>query len=107
MMTLAHALTVIEARSCLAALADTARSFGGSVAYEHVLLYLDSVHGDDVRVLDDPGEGDRQRLLDRAEVAIEAFTSYGVDALRIEVLLGMLADAYDLEVACFDSAAER
>lgn len=107
MMMLAHAYAVAEARSCLAALADASTTFDVTVAYEHALLYLDSVHGDDVPALDDPGEGDRQRLLDRAEVAIEALTSYGVDALRVELLLAMLADARDLEVACPDSASGR
>ncbi len=58
MMMLAHAHAVTEARSCLAALADAATTFDVTVAYEHALLYLDSVHGDDVPALDDPGRSD-------------------------------------------------
>lgn len=40
MMTRAHAIALDEARSCLAALADTATTLDASVAYEHALLYL-------------------------------------------------------------------
>ena len=47
-MLLAHAVTLAEARSYIAALADEAATFDGSVEYEHALLYLDLIHGDDV-----------------------------------------------------------
>jgi hypothetical protein len=44
-MLLAHALTLAEARSNLAALADRALTFDASVGYERVLLHLDDLHG--------------------------------------------------------------
>ena len=42
-MLLAHAVTLAEARSYIAALADEAATFDGSVEYEHALLYLDLI----------------------------------------------------------------
>ena len=45
-MLLAHAVTLAEARSYLAALADQALTFDASVEYERVLLQLDFLHGD-------------------------------------------------------------
>ena len=47
-MLLAHAATLAEARSYLAALADHALTFDASVEYERVLLQLDFLHGDDM-----------------------------------------------------------
>ena len=41
-MLLSHAVTLAEARSYLAALADNAHTFDASVEYEHVLLELDT-----------------------------------------------------------------
>lgn len=97
MMTLAHAIALDEARSCLAALADTATTLDASVAYEHALLYLDAIHGDYGPGIDYPTETDRSRLLRRAEAAIEALAMHGVDELSVELLLVMLGDADELE----------
>jgi hypothetical protein len=44
-MLLAHAVLRAEARSYLAALADHALTFDGSMEYERVLLELDELHG--------------------------------------------------------------
>ena len=98
MMSLAHALVAAEAKSCLAALADTAPTFDASVAYEHALLYLHAVHSEYGLGIDFPRETDRRRLRCRAEVAIEALAKHGVDGLSVELLLAMLDGAHDLEV---------
>ena len=50
-MLLAHAATLAEARSHVAALADQARTTEASSAFEHVLMELDRIHGDDVPAL--------------------------------------------------------
>lgn len=95
-MLLAHALTLAEARSCLAALADTADTFDASVEYERVLLQLDVIHGDESPALDAEGlTSDRQVLHALTVSAIEELVEHGVDALQIELLLDMLDVARD------------
>lgn len=90
-MMLAHAVTLTEARSNLAALADHAGTFDASVEYERVLLQLDSIHGDDTPALDLVGlTGNRGVLYEAATSSIEALLDHGVDGLRIELLLDML-----------------
>lgn len=96
MMTLAHALILAEARSCLAALADMATSFDQSVAYERLLLRVDWLHGDDTPAYEPmPGVG-LDHLQRRAEDAIERLVEFGVDALSVELLLADLVDASSL-----------
>ena len=93
-MLLAHAVTLTEARSYLAALADHARTVDASSAYERALLELDWIHGDDVPSLDTYGlTDDRDILMAVATSAIEQLAAYGVDALQIELLLAALDDA--------------
>ena len=46
-MLLAHARTLCDARSALAMLSDSASSVDASSAYEHVLITLDAIHGND------------------------------------------------------------
>ena len=93
MMPLAYALVVAETRSCLAALADAATTFGQSVAYDHALLELDGILGDDGPGCEPlPGVG-RDELQRRAESAIERLVEFGVDALSVELLLADLEDA--------------
>lgn len=87
MKALAHGHALAEARSCLAALADTTATFDALLAYEHVLLHLDAVEGGS-----DPG------IEYPAESAIEALVAHGVDALSVELLLAMLADAGKLDL---------
>jgi hypothetical protein len=43
-MLLSHAVTLAEARSYVAALADLAMTCEASIAYEHVLIGLDALH---------------------------------------------------------------
>lgn len=97
-MLLAHAVTLSEARSCIAALADHARTIEASSAYERALLELDWIHGDDVPALDTSGlTDDRDLLMAVAASAIERLVAYGVDALRIELLLAALDEARALD----------
>ncbi len=84
-MSLAYAIALAEARSCLAALADTADDFDESVHLEHLLLDLDAMH------MDYPGlyplDGDRSQLLRRLEVALDRMLDLGGDGLSLELLL--------------------
>ena len=90
-MLLAHAVTLAEARSYVAALADLARTFDASVEYERVLLQLDWIHGDEFPGLDTTGlADDRDVLYAVAESAIEELADHGVDALQVELVLDML-----------------
>lgn len=97
-MLLAHAVAVAEARTYLAALADLAVSVDASVAYERTLLYLDSIHVDDVPALDTAGLiDDRTALYVVAESAIEELVDHGVDALQVELVLAMFDEARELD----------
>ena len=89
-MLLAHAITLAEARSYLAALADLARTFDAAVEYERVLLQLDWIHGDDIPGISPVLTGKRDTLYRVAEAAIEDLVDHGVDALQIELVLDML-----------------
>ena len=98
-MMLAHAVTLCEARSYVAALADNALSLEASSAYEFALIELDWIHGDDAPALDTTGlTDDRDVLLTVATSAVEQLTTYGVDALHVELLLAALEDARALDV---------
>ena len=92
-MLLSHAIALAEARSYVAALADTAVTFEASVEYERVLLRLDWIHGDDVPGLDASGLSGRNVLFSIAESAIEELVDFDVDALQIELVLAMLIAA--------------
>lgn len=97
-MLLSHAIALAEARSHVAALADTAVTFEASVEYERVLLQLDWIHGDDVPGLDASGlTGDRTVLFSIAESAIEELVDFDVDVLQIELVLAMLIAARELD----------
>lgn len=102
-MLLAHAVTLAEARSYIAALADEALTFDGSVEYEHALLYLDLVHGDDIPALDTRGLTDDRAILHAIAVsAVKELTDHGVDKLQIELLLDMLDVARERDDPCAD-----
>lgn len=91
-MLLAHAYVLAEARSCLAALADSARTFEQSVAFDRLLLRLDWLHGHDTPACEPmPGVG-RDELQRRAETAIEQVVEFGIDSLSVELLLADLED---------------
>jgi len=98
-MLLAHAVTLSEARSYLAALADNAQTVEASSAYELALIELDWIHGDDAPALDATGFiDDRDALMAVATSAVEQLATYGVDALHVELLLAALEDARALDV---------
>ncbi len=98
-MLLAHALTLAEARSYVAALADLAQTFDASVEYERVLLQLDFIHGDDTPALDTAGlTDDRDVLFSVAASSIEELLDHGVDGLQIELVLDMLEVARDKDL---------
>ncbi len=98
-MLLAHALTLAEARSCVAALADLAQTFDASVDYERVLLQLDFIHGDDTPALDTAGlTDDHDVLFSVASSSIEELLDHGVDGLQIELVLDMLEVARDKDL---------
>lgn len=99
-MLLTHAVTLAEARSYLAALADTARTVEGSIAYERVLLQLDLVHGDQSPPHEDLPHTLSPDLLYRLAVkAIEELVRHGVDALQIELVLAALLDARETDTS--------
>ncbi|MGH3119195.1 MAG: hypothetical protein ACRDQ2_19170 [Gaiellales bacterium] len=97
-MLLPHAQTLAQARSYLAALADQASTIDASSAYEHVLIELDRIHGDECPAAD-AGEltEDRAILLAVATSALEDLELYGIDPLTIELVIAMLDDAYALD----------
>lgn len=97
-MLLIHAVTLAEARSYLAALADTARTVEGSIAYERALLQLDLVHGDQSPAHEDLPHALPTDLLYRLAVrAIEELVRHGVDSLQVELVLAALLDARETD----------
>ena len=96
-MLLAHALTLAEARSYVAALADNARTFDASVEYEHVLLELDTIHGGEVPPTTEVRTDRRDVLYTVAEASIEELVEHGVDGLQVQLVLARLEDARALD----------
>ena len=96
-MLLSHAVTLAEARSYLAALADNARTFDASMEYEHVLLELDTLHGGEVPPITEVLTDNREVLYTVAQAAIEELVDHGVDGLQVELLLAGLEDARALD----------
>ena len=94
-MLLTHALTLAEARTYVAALADQALTLDASAAYEQVLQRLDAMYGGDVPALAEIRLDDRDALLTAAESAIEDLIEHGVDALQVELVLAWLEEARD------------
>ncbi|WP_459982125.1 hypothetical protein [Nocardioides sp. AN3] len=87
-------MTLVQARSTIAALADHARTIEGSSAYEHVLIGLDHLHADLAPALEVDGlTEDPDVLYAVAMSAVEELPDHGVDRLEVELLLVMLADA--------------
>lgn len=102
-MLLAHAVTLAEARSYLAALADHALTVEGSIAYERVLLQLDLVHHDESPAHTDlPGTLPADLLYRCAVKAIEDLKRHGVDALQVELVLAELMDARETDTTVGD-----
>lgn len=100
-MLVAHALTLADARSSVAALADRARTFEATVEYERVLLQLDFIHGGGSPALDTAGVAadDLAHLFEVASASIEKLGTHGVDGLQIELALDMLEVARDKDLA--------
>lgn len=97
-MLLSHAFTLAQARSNLAALADRASTIDASSAYEHVLIELDRIHGDERPAISTEAFTDsRSTLFASATSALEDLEQVGVDPLTIELILAMLEDAYALD----------
>lgn len=94
-----HAITLVLARSCLAALASSSSTAAAGLKYDEVLLALDGAHGDDVPGLEtDALTTDRRVLFEVGFTAIEDLVDHGVDGLQVELLLSMLTAACDVGV---------
>lgn len=97
-MDLAHAQTLVQARSYIAALADNARSVEASSAYELLLIELDRLHEDESPALCTDGlTTSRDVLFAVANSAVDELRSCGLDALDIELLLARLDEAHGLD----------
>lgn len=96
-MLLTHVVAIAEARSYIAALADTATTVLGSVAYDRALIYLDSVHGNQVPALTDVPVSGPTTLYQIAQQAVTELGTYGLDPLHIELTHAYLADAWALD----------
>ena len=97
-MHLDHAVNLVQARSCLAALADRARTENACDAYERALIDLDRINGDQSPAVDpQPHSVTRSLLFQHANLAITQLTRFGIDGLLVELLLAELADAYTLD----------
>lgn len=96
-MLLAHAIAIAEARSYVAALADTASTTLGSVAYDRVLIYLDAAHGDQGPALTDLPHIEPATLYRLAQQSIANLGTYGLDPLHIELILAYLVDSWTLD----------
>lgn len=96
-MLLAHAVTVSEARSYVAALADSALTIDASIEYDRVLLQIDFIHGDHIPAITPIQVTDRELLFSVAESAIEHLVEHGIDGLTVELVLDMLYAARELD----------
>lgn len=96
-MLLAHAIAIAEARSYIAALANTATTALGSVAYDRVLIYLDAAHGNQVPALTDVSVIEPSTLYRLAQQSITSLGTYGLDPLHIELTLAYLVDSWTLD----------
>ena len=96
-MLLAHALTLAEARSYVAALADNALTTDASIEYDRVLLQIDFIHGDLIPAIAPVPVTDRDVLFGVAESAIEDLVEHGIDGLTVELVLDMLHAAHALD----------
>ena len=96
-MLLAHAVTLAEARSYVAALADNAVTIDASIEYDRVLLQIDFIHGDLIPAIAPVLVTDSDALFAGAESAIEDLVDHGIDALTVELVLDMLHAAHALD----------
>ena len=96
-MLLAQAVAIAEARTYIAALADTATTVLSSVAYDRALIYLDSVHGDQVPALTGIPLDHPATLYQLAQQSVTELGTYGLDPVHIELTLAYLLDAWALD----------
>ena len=96
-MLLAHAVTLGEPRSYVAALADNAVTIDASIEYDRVLLQIDFIHGDYIPGISLVRVTDRDVLFTVAESAIEDLVDHGIDGLTVELVLDMLYAARELD----------
>lgn len=89
-MTLAYAIALAEARSCLGALADLSQ-LDKSYRYERLLIDLDGIHVGEFPATY-PMYGTRAELLARLEAAVDRMVQLGGDALSLELFLADLID---------------
>lgn len=87
---------VTLARSALAALADGARTLGGSSAYEHVLIDFDEAAPRWYGAIEQLALKEPAALVELAEQATERVE---MDGLRCELILAKLLDAWELDHA--------
>jgi hypothetical protein len=92
-MLLSYAVLLAEARSYVAALADRAFTFDGSMEYERALLELDELHGGVVPPTTDIPITDPAALYTIAYRAVADLESQAVDGLGFELCLAMLTAA--------------
>ena len=98
-MLLPHARTLCDARSALAVLSDDANCIEASSAYEHVLITLDAIHGDDCPAIDTYGLPTHpDALLNLATHALDELKTHGIDELHVELLLALLDNATMLDL---------
>lgn len=98
-MFLTHAVLLSEARSSIAALADSAKTLEASSAYDLALIELDWLHGDHAFALDATNPTvDRDVLMALATAVVERLTAFGVDTLHSELLLASLENARALDM---------
>ncbi len=96
-MLLSHAVLLAEARSYVAALADNALTFDGSMEYERVLLELDDLHGGVFPPTTDIPISDPAVLYRVAYQAITGLEAHEVDAFGLELCLAMLIAARETD----------
>lgn len=95
-MQLAHARTLAEARSYVAALADSATTVDASIEYDRV-LQIDFIHDEYRPAIAPVILIDRDELFSVAESAAEELAAHGVDPLAVELVLDMLHVARELD----------
>jgi len=89
-MFLLHACCLAEARSCLAALADLAKSADITAVYERLLIDLDVITGD-VGPATYPIAGvSVDELVQRAVLALGCLMGCGVESVGVELLIARL-----------------
>jgi hypothetical protein len=96
-MFLTHAVLLAEARSYVAALADHALTFDGSVEFERVLLQLDELHGGVFPPTTDVPAADPAVLYRVACQAIAGLEAHQVDPYRLELCIAMLIAARETD----------